>query len=165
MSTSSDASDAEAAEILQNSIYYNYDILDSALTVMAQYKDQSIAYLDSVVHFAYVLLRMLEKYSKNKGFMYVRKKKARRAVRKRKEDATEAGKEVPEEYVDEEEVAGVMEGDKDLPSYAEHQFTFTAFEQVSKVVWSFCLVADGVEIRTRGSHKYAPVVSGPLQGL
>ncbi|KAI9636791.1 topoisomerase 1-associated factor 1 [Dioszegia hungarica] len=129
MSTSSDASDAEAAEILQNSIYYNYDILDSALTVMAQYKDQSIAYLDSVVHFAYVLLRMLEKYSKNKGFMYVRKKKARRAVRKRKEDATEAGKEVPEEYVDEEEVAGVMEGDKDLPSYAEHQFTFTAFEQ------------------------------------
>lgn len=127
MSTSTNASDAEAAEILQNSIYYNYDILDSALTVMSQYKDQSIAYLDSVIHFAYVLLRMLEKYSKNKGFMYVRKKKARRANKKKKKQVDADGKDMPEEYGDDE---GLDEGDRDVPSYAEHQFTFTAFEQV-----------------------------------
>lgn len=40
------------------------------------------SYLDSVVHFAYVLLRMLEKYSKNKSFMYVRKKRAKRQKEK-----------------------------------------------------------------------------------
>lgn len=131
MSNSSDPTDAETAEILQNSIYYNYDILDSSLTVMAQYKDQSIAYLDSVIHFAYVLLRMLEKYSKNKGFMFVRKKKAKRAIRKKKQAGEAEGQqEIPEEYREDE---GLDEGDRDMPTYAEHQFAFSSFEQVSSM--------------------------------
>lgn len=41
-------------------------------------------YLDSVMHLAYTLLRMLEKYSKSKAYMYVRKKKAGRAAAKKK---------------------------------------------------------------------------------
>jgi hypothetical protein len=40
------------------------------------------SYLDSVIHFAYVLLRMLEKYSKNKAYMYVRKKRVKRQKEK-----------------------------------------------------------------------------------
>lgn len=39
-------------------------------------------YLDSVIHLSYVLLRMLEKYSKSKAYMYVRKKKSRAGKKK-----------------------------------------------------------------------------------
>lgn len=41
-------------------------------------------YLDSVINLAYTLLRMLEKYSKSKAYMYVRKKRAGRAANARK---------------------------------------------------------------------------------
>lgn len=43
-------------------------------------------YLDSVIHLSYVLLRMLEKYSKSKAFMYVRKKKSKAKKRKGERD-------------------------------------------------------------------------------
>ncbi|KAK4685899.1 replication fork protection complex subunit TIMELESS/Tof1/Swi1, partial [Tremellales sp. Uapishka_1] len=126
MSTSPDEEDVEVAEILQNQLYYNGDILESSLDVISKYKDQSIAYLDSVVHFAFVLLRMLEKYSKNKSFMFVRKKRAARTRRKKAADNPANSNPVPEEYVDEE---GDAEPDRDAPSYAEHAFTFTNFER------------------------------------
>jgi len=41
-------------------------------------------YLDAVLNLAYTLLRMLEKYSKSKSYMYVRKKKAKKAASKKK---------------------------------------------------------------------------------
>lgn len=163
MSTSTNESDAEAAETLQHSIYYNGDILDTALTVVAQYKDQSIAYLDSVIHFAYVLLRMLEKYSKNKGYMFVRKKKARRAKKKAAQDAAEQGKEMPEEYAEDE---GALEEDKEGPSYAEHQFTFNAFEQVSLVLSVYGTIElKVVAICARRRNKYLACLLVPLQRL
>jgi replication fork protection complex subunit Tof1/Swi1 len=34
--------DLEVAEILQHQLYYNGDVLDSSLEVVAKYKDQSI---------------------------------------------------------------------------------------------------------------------------
>jgi hypothetical protein len=43
MSTSNVEEDVEVAEILQNQLYYNGDILDSSLSVVSQYKDQSVA--------------------------------------------------------------------------------------------------------------------------
>jgi replication fork protection complex subunit Tof1/Swi1 len=43
MSISEEEEDVEVAEILQNQLYYNGDILDSSLSVVSQYKDQSIA--------------------------------------------------------------------------------------------------------------------------
>ena len=43
MSLSDEEEDVEAAEILQNRLYYNGDILDSSLQVISQYKDQSVA--------------------------------------------------------------------------------------------------------------------------
>lgn len=130
MSVSGIEDDVEAAEILQNSLYYNYDILDTSITVVAQYKDQSIGYLDSIVHFAYVLLRMLERYSKNKSFMFVRKREAQR--KKKKQAAVEAAggevQPVPDE--EDEEMGGEGEEDRDAPSYGEHQFKFREFEMV-----------------------------------
>jgi hypothetical protein len=43
------------------------------------------SYLDAVVHLAYVLLRMLEKYSKSNSYMFVRKRKAKKARRKNRQ--------------------------------------------------------------------------------
>ncbi|KIY30807.1 topoisomerase 1-associated factor 1 [Cryptococcus gattii E566] len=136
MSTSTNEEDVEVAEILQHQLYYNYDILDSALAVVREYKNQSVAYLDSVIHFAYVLLRMLEKYSKTKAFMFIRKRKNTHKKRKERQAASQANadreqqgesRRIPEEYEDEEE--GAFDPDQDGPSYAEHAFTFQSFEK------------------------------------
>lgn len=71
-----DAEIAETAQILQQQIIYNGEILDITLESVRTYKEgkQSLRYLDSSVHLAYSLLRMLEKWSKRSGEMYVRKK-------------------------------------------------------------------------------------------
>lgn len=66
---------------------------------------------------------MLEKYSRNQQYMYIRKKKAAR--QKRKQIAPEING-LPEEYIGEEG----DQPDRDAPSYAEHAFTFTSFEKV-----------------------------------
>jgi len=87
------------------------------------------SYLDSVVHFAYVLLRMLEKYSKNKSYMFVRKRRAAKSKRKSNE-GRDGSAPIAEDYDQEDEEAALLEADKDMPSYAEHAFTFQSFEKV-----------------------------------
>ena len=77
-----------------------------------------------MIHFAYVLLRMLEQYSKSKSFMFVRKRKAARQKRKQLEAQ---GQTMPEEYGQEEDI----EVENNTPTYSEHSFTFTSFESVS----------------------------------
>ena len=73
--------DAEGtSEVLQTQIVYNGEILDIALESLKVYKEgtQSLAYLDSSVHLAYALLRLLEKYAKKEsGGSLVRQKKKR----------------------------------------------------------------------------------------
>ena len=73
---------AEAAELLQQQLIYNGEVLDIAVESLRVYKEgiQSLTYLDSSVHLAYALLRMLERWIKGRGGgMYVRRKaKARR---------------------------------------------------------------------------------------
>lgn len=81
-SSPSDSSVVETADILQQQIIYNGEVLDIAFESVRTYKQgtQSLAYLDSSVHLAHALLRMLEKWGKKRGGeMYVRKKaKAKR---------------------------------------------------------------------------------------
>lgn len=133
MATSPDEADVEVAEILQHQLYYNGDILDSSLEAVTRYKEQSIGFLEAVVTFAYVLLRMLERYSKTKSFMMVRKRQAARNKRKAKDKVPggdEAQGTMPEEYGNEEDEE-YERGDKEETRYKEHQFTFKAFEMVS----------------------------------
>lgn len=135
MSQSSIEEDTEVSEILQNQLYYNGDILDASLQVVAGYTTQSLGYLESIVHFAYVLLRMLDKYSKNKTFMFMRKRKASRKKRlgaEKAKAATDGEAPIPEEYAYSEEEDNVP--DKEAPSYAEHAFTFAAFEKVGTLM-------------------------------
>lgn len=84
------------------------------------------SYLESVVHFAYVLLRMLEKHSKSKTYMFIRKRKAAKKKKAREENGAPA---LPEDYAGEDEEA-ILRGDDETPSYKEHAFTFQAFERV-----------------------------------
>ena len=77
-----DSALSDAAEVLQNQLIYNGEVLEIALESLKVYKDgtQSLVYLDSSVHLAYALLRMLEKWTKVGGGreMYVRKKARRK---------------------------------------------------------------------------------------
>ena len=127
MMLSGDDEDKEVAGVLQNQIYYNGDVLDTSINVFTLWKPetkgQPVTFLDCTIHFAYVLLRMLEKYSKTKTYMFVRKKQ--RPVRRRQLKGDDTAP-IPEEYENEEEV----EPEPDAPSYKEHVFTFTAFEKV-----------------------------------
>jgi hypothetical protein len=71
----------EAAELLQQQLIYNGEVLDIAFESLRSYKagTQSLAYLDSSVYLAYALLRMLERWGKAKsGEMYVRKNKPKK---------------------------------------------------------------------------------------
>jgi replication fork protection complex subunit Tof1/Swi1 len=87
---------------------------------------------------------MLEKYSKTKAFMFVRKRRAARRKRKLVESVTSTGEEggpstIPEEYageVEEGEGEGIGGADRDAPSYREHTFTFQSFEKVRRATAS-----------------------------
>jgi replication fork protection complex subunit Tof1/Swi1 len=74
---------------------------------------------------------MLEKYSKTKSFMFIRKRKAARRKRKLTQDTPgeEGSSAIPQD--EEEEGEGDGGADRDAPSYREHAFTFQSFEKVS----------------------------------
>lgn len=137
----------EVAEVLQDKLYYEGDTLDMVLKVASTYKNQPVRYLDTIVHLVFVLLKMLEKFSKNKDYMFVKKKANRRAKKK-----ANPGKDTlqfpptiarfrnikihrlmplsfPIEYddMDEEEA----EYEQSSKGYAEHAFKFKSFEEVS----------------------------------
>ncbi|KAF7439837.1 Topoisomerase 1-associated factor 1 [Pleurotus ostreatus] len=107
----------EAAELLQQQLIYNGEVLDFALTSLASYKDgaQSLGYLDSSICYSYTLFKMMEKWSKGKE-AYVRKKVGKR--RKKKAAGDEEG--VPE--VEE------IKSDSEEEVVRETIFTFEAFE-------------------------------------
>jgi replication fork protection complex subunit Tof1/Swi1 len=78
----------ESADVLQQQLIYNGEVLDIALDSLRAYKPgtQSLAYLDSSVYLAYALLRMLERWGKEKGSeTYVRQKLSKKKRRRKGE--------------------------------------------------------------------------------
>lgn len=78
----------EAAEVLQQQLIYNGEVLDIAFESLRGYKlgTQSLKYLDSSVGLAYALMKMLEKWSgggKGGRDTYVRQKKVRRKAKRK----------------------------------------------------------------------------------
>ncbi|KAI5121938.1 hypothetical protein M0805_000267 [Coniferiporia weirii] len=117
----SDPELGEAALLLQQQIVYNGEVLDISVDALRVYKEgvQSLRYLDASIRLGYSLLRMLEKWARERGGdeLYVRKKTVKR--RKAKDGA------------DEEE--GGLEEQEDADADAEHVvqeilFTFETFE-------------------------------------
>lgn len=118
----------EAADILQQQIIYNGEVLDIALDSLRAYREgsQSLAYLDASVHLAYTLMRLLERWSKVKGDeVYVRKKTIKKR-RKTKGITEEEG--IPDIEDDEDEEHVVFDD-----TIQETLFTFEAFEMVRSI--------------------------------
>ncbi|KAG6380363.1 timeless protein-domain-containing protein [Boletus reticuloceps] len=112
----------EAAQLLQQQLIYNGDVLDIALESLRSYKEgtQSLTYLNSSVYLAYELLRMLERWGKeNSSAMYVRKK----AIRKKKAQGNGPSEEDGVPNIEDE---GDTEEEEDI--IHETMFTFEAFE-------------------------------------
>ncbi|KAF8177653.1 timeless protein-domain-containing protein [Pholiota molesta] len=108
----------EAAEVLQQQLIYNGEVLDIALESLRSYKPgtQSLAYLDSSVYLAYALLRMLERWGKEKGSeSYVRQKVSKKKRKSKGITEEEGIPDVEEEEVEDEVINETM-------------FTFEAFE-------------------------------------
>ncbi|KAG8711383.1 Topoisomerase 1-associated factor 1, partial [Ceratobasidium sp. 394] len=114
----------EAAETLQSQLYYNGEALDVALDSLREYKEQSIAYLDSAVHLAFVLLRMLEKWAHSQGEMYVRKRKKKARAKRAKGVTEEEG--IVDVESDDENPEAAKAAAEDL--IQEQMFVFEKYE-------------------------------------
>ncbi|KAF2834916.1 timeless protein [Patellaria atrata CBS 101060] len=89
MSDSLGEDDQEIAENIQNRIFYEETTHDRIVTILRNYKDQGLGYLDACTELSHVFVRMLERYSKQNVDLQVRSK--RRARRKRKARAEVEG--------------------------------------------------------------------------
>jgi replication fork protection complex subunit Tof1/Swi1 len=128
----------EASDILQQQLVYNGEVLDIALDSLKHYRPgtQSLAYLDSSVHLAYALLRMLESWSKKGNETYVRQKVAKK--RRKSKGGCSLGNKVNPPLIsspatpEEEGIPDVEVDDSDDDVINETLFTFEAFESVSQ---------------------------------
>lgn len=123
MSVSPNPDHVEVAQVLQDKLYYDAETLEISVNLLKKFSSQSSKYLDAITHLAFVLLRMLEKFSKSKAYMFVRRKKANRGGARRKK------------AMEEEEGDGIGQGDEEEEeveasalSFKEHQFEMAKFE-------------------------------------
>ncbi|MBW0466958.1 hypothetical protein O181_006673 [Austropuccinia psidii MF-1] len=117
----------QVANVILNKIYYNSDTLDMVINLMSTYTDQSLKYLKNIVHFSFVFLRILERYAQSKDYMYVRKKKPKKASRPTSDSENPQTEEaVVNATIEEEEQALRIEEDNN--QFAEHKFEFGRFQ-------------------------------------
>ena len=165
----------DAAEVLQDQLIYNGEVLEIALESLKAYKDgtQSLVYLDSSVHLAYALLRMLEKWTKAGGGreMYVRKK-----VRRKKPKGLPLSPVSPKSLLtsflgptEEEEIPDVEDeevGKKETEEVKEMRLTFEGFELVCKDLPSLLPVFTfELEIRKLGGDENTVSIPREVQGI
>ncbi|KAG6810302.1 hypothetical protein H0H92_012503 [Tricholoma furcatifolium] len=119
---------AEAADTLKQQIIYNGEVLEISLDSLRAYKPgtQTLVFLDASVYLAWVVLRVLEKWSRGMGEkdVYVqRRKKAKKGKGGKKSLGEEGADGVPEEEEPDKE-----EDDEEEGVVHETMFTFEAFE-------------------------------------
>lgn len=89
MALSSLDEDQEIAENMQGRIFYEEDTLDLVLSLLRNFKAQPFGYLDACTELAHVHLRMLERYSKQNTYIFIKakhqKSQRRKAVSSNKE--------------------------------------------------------------------------------
>ncbi|KAJ3350857.1 Topoisomerase 1-associated factor 1 [Entophlyctis luteolus] len=71
-----------ASQTIQNNLYYEAYALEAIVQLCKGFKEQSAGYLKTLVETVHIFLKMLEKYSKSKAFMVVRRK--RKQLKKKK---------------------------------------------------------------------------------
>ncbi|KTW30789.1 hypothetical protein T552_00501 [Pneumocystis carinii B80] len=117
----------EIADNMQNNMYYDEHNLDLIINVIKLYKTQSFGFLNISTELVHNLLKMLEKYSKTKDYMYVRV----RQRQNRKKDVNASNQ---------EEALGSDNDNSQLESklrYKERSFEFSKFEK--KFVNDHCI--------------------------
>jgi len=121
--------DREIAENMQNRIFYEEDTLDLILSLLRNFKAQSFGYLDACTELAHVHLRILERYSKQNTYIFV---KAKGQKTRRKKAAQKDG----------EEAIAINESDEELEAenkrnVRERAFDFIRYE--SKFLSNACV--------------------------
>lgn len=79
----------EAADSLQHTLYYDGDLLDTALHAMHAYSAQSFACLEAVVDFAYMMPRLLERHAAKSAYMFVKQRRRRQPGQHDTDDQTD----------------------------------------------------------------------------
>lgn len=72
-----DEDQRQVADELQNTLYYDGDLLDTSLQVMHAYSAQSFACLETVLDFAYTMPRLLEKHASQREYMFVKQRRSK----------------------------------------------------------------------------------------
>lgn len=116
LASSKKEAERDVAEGLQAEFYYMGETLDACHAIVRSYTSQSFAFLDTIITFAYVMPKMLERYASNKDHMYVQAKKQ---VRRSRQDG--------ELDANEDEASQTKEHLKETRS--EREFRFADFQR------------------------------------
>jgi len=123
----------EAANVILNKLYYDAETLDMVIKLMSKYTNQSLKYLENIVHFSFVFLKILERYAGSTDYMYVRKKKPKKSKQRqssKSEDQPEGGvldeSEIRNAVEDEEQA--YLDAEQNEVQFAEHKFEFGKFQ-------------------------------------
>lgn len=141
----------ESSENIQNNLYYEKSTLDHIVALSKSHSFLKTSYLVSLIETVHILLKMLDRFSKNKTYMFVRRRKAvaaAAAAAKKKAKAVESsaqgvgqtdtniaedrvnpdGDEEEREDDEEQEEAAEMNRQKD--EFVEDEFHFEKMEMV-----------------------------------
>ncbi|WAQ85700.1 hypothetical protein PtA15_6A328 [Puccinia triticina] len=123
----------DVANVTLNRLYYDADTLDMVIKLMSKYTNQSLKYLENIVHFSFVFLKILERYAGSTDYMYVRKKKARKSKQQHPgvnpgDQPEGAGDEVEARNPVEDEEEAFLEAERSGVQFAEHKFEFGKFQ-------------------------------------
>ncbi|KAI9609866.1 hypothetical protein H4Q26_006855 [Puccinia striiformis f. sp. tritici PST-130] len=108
-------------------------IEDMVIKLMSKYTNQSLKYLENIVHFSFVFLKILERYAGSTDYMYVRKKKPQKS---KPQQPGSKSADQPDGAMDESEIGNTvdeeeqafLETEQSCIQFAEHKFEFGKFE-------------------------------------
>lgn len=121
--------DQEIAENMQNRIFYEEDTLELILSLLRNYKAQPFGYLDACTELAHFHLRLLEQYSKQNTYIFVKAK--RQKTRRKKAPVAEGEQAVTLNESDDEVEA------ENRRNVRERTFDFIRYE--SKFLTNSCV--------------------------
>ena len=116
LASSKKEAERDVAEGLQAEFYYMGETLEACHAIVRSYSSQSFAFLDTIITFAYVMPKMLERYASNRDHMYVQAKKH---VRRSRQDG--------DLDADEDEARQIKEHLQETRS--EREFRFADFQR------------------------------------
>ncbi|KAF8473455.1 timeless protein-domain-containing protein [Kalaharituber pfeilii] len=120
--------DQEIAENMQNRIFYEESTLELILSILRTYKAQPFGYLDACTELAHVHLRVLERYSKQNTYIFIKAKRQKTKRNKANSNANTVDGE-PDETGD----GNISESDEELNAEnsrvtRERAFNFIKYE-------------------------------------